>query len=133
MNVTDEEWQKRWPSFTRKEMACRETDIEGVTESLMDTLQALRDIVGKPFVITSGYRSPKHSVEKAKKSPGAHSKGLAVDIACRGQLAFDIVESATKVGFTGIGISQQGANRFIHLDICREGDIGAPRPWLWSY
>jgi len=47
---------------------------------LLECLQKLRDRVGRPIIITSGYRTPKHNkkIKGAKKS--YHLKGMAADI-----------------------------------------------------
>ena len=122
----------KWPHFTAKEMACRETGEEGIGHELMCLLSTVRKLCGFPFVITSGYRSLSHPVEAAKiragKEPGTHHQGIAVDIAISGDQAFTLLRHAIWCGFTGIGIKQSGphAKRFIHLDM-RE------KPALWSY
>ena len=61
-----------------------------------------------------------------------HATGLAVDILCRGTEAYKIITNACDYGFTGIGVSQKGDNRFIHLDIATHAD-GKQRPTVWSY
>ena len=104
----------------------------------MDKLQRLREAVGKPLVITSGYRSPDHPIEAAKladaKPPGSHTSGKAVDVACERVFAFQVLFAAVKLGFTGLGVQQSGAKRFLHLDIIGPGDgFHVPRPALWSY
>tara|TARA_Y100001963_G_scaffold63579_1_gene88565 strand:+ start:994 stop:1293 length:300 start_codon:yes stop_codon:yes gene_type:complete len=99
-----------------------------MNEDFMDSLQAMREQVG-PMQITSGYRCPKHGIEILKKAPGSHSKGVAVDVACRGQGAFNVLRAALEQGMVGIGVSQQGDSRFIHLD-----QLSASyRPTIWSY
>jgi len=98
-------------------------------------LEVLRAITQLPLRITSGYRHPtKHRIERKKKKPGAHSYGVAVDIACKGADAFRIMAAAPLAGFTGIGISQRsGQPRYIHVDWWGEFDEKAPRPMVWSY
>ena len=98
-------------------------------DSFLVLLQQLRDELGEPIKITSGYRDPTHSIEASKEAPGVHTRGLACDIACDGQMAFRVVQIAIKLGFTGIGIKQKGHGRFIHLDTY----TGTPRPNIWSY
>jgi zinc D-Ala-D-Ala carboxypeptidase len=39
---------------------------------------------------------------------------------------------ALEQGFTGIGVSQKGAIRFIHVDDLPDAP-GQPRPTIWSY
>ena len=54
---------------------------------------------------------------------------------CSGHKAFEIVKLAMELGFTGIGVKQNGihAKRFIHLDTMPKKSITSPRPWIWSY
>ena len=50
-------------------------------KATMDRLQLLRSHYGSPLTVTSGYRSPLHSIEAAKTTgPGSHATGRAVDI-----------------------------------------------------
>jgi hypothetical protein len=55
-------------------------------------------------------------------------EGLAVDVLCRGQKALTIVETAIRLGFTGVGISQKKGQRFVHLDV-----KPTESKRLWSY
>jgi uncharacterized protein YcbK (DUF882 family) len=104
----------------------------------MDKLQKLREAVGKPLTITSGYRSIDHSIEAAKiadgKPAGSHTTGKAVDVACERGFAYQVLFAAVKLGFTGIGVQQSGSRRFLHLDTVGVDDnFHVPRPALWSY
>jgi uncharacterized protein YcbK (DUF882 family) len=102
-------------------------------KTTMDRLQLLRSHYGSPLTITSGYRSSRHSIEAAKKAPGSHARGRAVDVACAGVDAFEVLTEALAVGFTGIGVKQKGEHRFLHLDDLGLGEHTAPRPTIWSY
>jgi zinc D-Ala-D-Ala carboxypeptidase len=115
MLITD--WDK-YPNFSKSEFDCTFTGDNLMQAEFMDKLQELRTLYGKPMVVTSGYRSPKHPIEAHKSQPGMHSTGLACDIGCNGQDAYTILKIALSLGFTGIGISQKaGLPRFIHLDL----------------
>ncbi len=126
--------------FTADEFWCRCGQCTANAKMDMDFIAALddlRDVCGFPFVITSGYRCLQHPREIAKALPGAHTLGVAADIACYGSRAFTLLEcvlekDAGRGGF-GIGIAQKGdiETRFIHLDMRADGK--APRPWIWSY
>ncbi len=130
-----DEWGE-WPNFSYAEMSCKETGANDMKVSFMDSLQRLRHVCGFPFVVSSGYRSLLHSVEKAKKSPGAHTLGKAVDILVSGEEAFRLLSLAmsSDSGFFGVGIAQRGPHdkRFIHLDGLIDEE-GFPRPFVWSY
>jgi zinc D-Ala-D-Ala carboxypeptidase len=129
MKLTAETWPTdRWRNFSFKEMSCQHCGECDLNEDFMDDLQTMREFVG-PMKITSGYRCPEHPIEKAKKAPGSHSKGLAVDVACRGQGAFNVLRAGVEQGMFGIGVSQMGDHRFIHLDQLN----AAYRPSVWSY
>jgi uncharacterized protein YcbK (DUF882 family) len=95
----------------------------------MSKLQQLRNAYGKPMAITSGYRCPEHPIEVKKVTPGAHSSGLACDVAVQGNDAYHLLKLAFGLEFTGIGVQQKGGGRFIHLDTMRS----PPRPNVWSY
>jgi len=118
-----------YPNFSEAEFKCSHTGKCEMDEAFMDALQTLRTIYDKPMTITSGYRDPTHPIEAKKDKPGAHATGRAADIACDGQAAYDIMQIAFELGFTGIGVSQKGNGRFIHLDTIE----GGPRPNVWSY
>ena len=135
----DEKWPtKRWPNFYPGEFRCSTSGETWVNLPFIDLLQHLRVSVGFALPISSGYRSIFHPIEKAKtdagKQPGAHITGCAADLLVSGDKAWAVVNKATSLGFTGIGISQAGPHntRFIHLDTLPNGD-GQPRPTVWSY
>ena len=125
--------EDRWPNFAHRELACSETGECEMGEAFMDRLQLLRNHYGHALRITSGYRSPAHSIEAGKKAPGTHAKGRAVDIACAGVDAYDILAEALVCGFTGIGVKQKGEHRFLHLDDLGYGEHSVPRTSIWSY
>lgn len=97
----------------------------------MERLQALRTVLERPLTICSGYRCDAHN--KRVGGGPAHALGKAADIACSGETARLVIDTATD--FSGVGIQQRGdhATRFIHLDMLADGEGGAPRPWIWSY
>ena len=125
------QWDKaRWPHFTIAEFACKGSGRLLVDPVLLDKLETLRAALGEPLIVTSGYRSPVYNAQVSHTGAvGPHTTGKAVDISIRGADALKLVGSAIQAGFTGVGVSQKGATRFIHLDL-----MGGPsRPMIWSY
>lgn len=118
--------------FTDSELSCSHCQKNDMNVQFMDKIVALREELGFPFIVTSGFRCPEHPVEERKASPGAHSSGHALDIAIAGKDAYRLLEAALGADFTGIGVNQKGKARFIHLDDI-ENSSGRPRPWVWSY
>lgn len=124
--MSEVQWGK-YPNFRKEEFNCKCGCGENrMRPEFMDRLQALRSAYGKPMIITSGYRCPKHPVEAAKVMPGMHSTGLAADIGVSGAEAVQVLRLAFDAGFRGVGVQQKGNGRFIHVDL-RE------TPTVWSY
>jgi len=121
-----------WKNFRLEEFACKHCGKNKIEHELVDKLQSLREDLGFPFIISSGYRCKEHPIEARKSKPGTHAEGIAVDIACSHKQALQIVSVAEGYGFTGIGVNQKGNGRFIHLDISK-AEASRPRPHIWSY
>ena len=115
--------------FSRSEFSCQYTGENKIEDSLLLKIDELRERCGFPFIITSGYRSLAHPIERAKKTnTGTHAQGIAADIkVIDGVQRFKIVEEAIKMGFTGIGV----ASNFVHVDI-RSLDTNES-PVMWTY
>jgi zinc D-Ala-D-Ala carboxypeptidase len=110
--------------FKYSDFDCQETGENEMSVEFIHRLDELRAACGFPFYITSGYRSPSHSIEKRKSKPGTHAQGIAADIAVSGGVQRRaVVEKALEMGFKGVGV----AKGFVHVDI-RE-----TTPVLWCY
>lgn len=116
--------------FTEDEMRCKETGELDMDPDFMNALWVLRDMYGKPIIVTSGYRSPDHSVEAAKAKPGEHTLGLAADIYVPKEDAFEVIFYAYLAGFTRLGIGDDFG--FIHLGMATEAEDGFPET-VWTY
>lgn len=123
------------PYFTEDEMRCQCGCLQdGMSDTFMEKLTALRQDWGQPMTVSSGYRCVNHPIEARKDKPGAHASGRAADILIAGEDAYNFMCAALGHGFTGIGVNQTGSwgSRFIHLDDLQSDD-GFSRPTLWSY
>jgi uncharacterized protein YcbK (DUF882 family) len=103
-------------------------------EAFVQKLDALRELLGHPLVISSGYRCPEHNrVVSTTGLDGPHTTGLAADLRCYGAEAWKLLSGAMRLEFRGIGVSQRSGDvgaRFIHLDMMPAGEL---RPRVWSY
>lgn len=118
------DWTK-WPNFHQRELACKCCQQVLVQPVMMDSLQALRQRIGYPLRINSGYRCPKHNKAVGSVSTN-HTGGWAADILCKsGGLRYDILSEAPRLGFTRIGIHGE----FIHLDM----NPNMPAKIAWFY
>lgn len=118
-----------WHYFHIDEFKCKHCGDNKMAFDFITKLDALRREVGFPLRVTSGYRCPVHNQNVSTTGPnGPHTTGRAVDLDVRGANALKLIEAALKAGFTGVGVQQKGATRFIHLDDLTDG-----RPMIWSY
>ena len=111
--------------FRLEEFNCTHTNLNRMDEAFLVKLDELRERVGFPFIITSGYRDATHPAEVVKSAPGTgtHCQGIAADIAVsNGVERMNIVHEALKMGFS-IGV----ARTFIHVD------ARTTTPVLWTY
>ena len=127
------------PHFSTYELVCRcgrpDCEQRGMHEDFMTRLELLRAELGMPLVLNSAYRCPTHNAAVSTTGRnGPHTTGRAVDIAISGKPVVALLAAALSLGFTGIGLKQDGAamaGRFVHLD-----DLTAPaypRPRVWTY
>lgn len=130
--VTRWHWE---PFFRPDEFRCRcACNSIAIETEFMDRLWDLRVAFDRPMVVSSGYRCPSRNQLVSSTGPGGpHTTGSAADIAIFGPDAFDLTRLAFLHGFTGIGIAQRGATRFVHLDTLPPGGLHHPRPRIWSY
>jgi uncharacterized protein YcbK (DUF882 family) len=99
--------------FKIEDFNCKETSENEMSPKFLERLDELRHRCGFPFIITSGYRSPRHSVEKRKAKAGTHTQGIASDIrVVGGYERYVIQKHAYAMNFTGIGVHKD----FIHVD-----------------
>ena len=101
--------------FAPLRLCCSHCGKEGVKPDALVLLNALRIIVGRPIRLTSAYRCKDHPIEVLKDKPGQHNKGHAFDLYFGPDEALknDIMETAPKLGFLGIGVY----DTFIHIDL----------------
>ena len=74
-----------------------------IDKRLVDVLDAIRERVGEPVHITSGYRCPAHSAEVGGMSNSQHVQGTAADIYVNGVSVEDLAQLAEACGADGIG------------------------------
>ena len=111
--------------FALSEFSCQETNQNEMKDEFLKKLDLLREACGFPFIITSGYRSTNHTIERDKPNGGGtHTQGIAADIrALSGAERYTLIKHALALGFTGVGV----AKSFVHVD------IRTTVPVMWTY
>lgn len=101
-------------NFKLSEFACKDGSEEIVLDmELVWKLQQLRDKLGVPIKIVSGYRNPEYNKKVGGVRNSQHVLGKASDIIVKGMDSVELSRHAKMVGFTGIGIYQT----FLHVDV----------------
>lgn len=124
-----------WPNFTPREMADRKTGELYLDIAFMNWLQDLRQLYGRPMIISSGYRTSTHQKTlPGGRSTGSHVDGMAADIGVYGEHAWELQKMAYAMDVLGVGVSQTGnyRSRYLHLDRWTTAPEGT-RPNCWSY
>jgi len=111
----------RWPDFSPEEIACRGSGALLINEVALDALQALRDRLGRPIIVTSAYRSPLHNRRVGGEPDSRHLDGAAFDIAMVNHDPAAFEAAAREVGFEGFGFYPRSG--FMHID------LGPAREW----
>ncbi|MBW1973481.1 MAG: DUF882 domain-containing protein [Deltaproteobacteria bacterium] len=89
-----------------------------VDPDLIEALQKLRDLIGLPINITSGYRCKKHNREIGGTKGSYHLKGKAADIYVTNLHPTKLYEKAKEIeAFKNGGIGIYLDEGFIHVDV----------------
>jgi len=110
---TKDENRRLTVHFTVDEFRCPCCGIAIVTLPLLRLLERLRDLVGEPLIITSGYRCPKHNAEVGGAPDSLHMAGCAADIRCDAVEPRKLAQLAGRVGFFGVLVYKDG---HVHVD-----------------
>jgi len=130
------------PNFHEREFACKDalrgktnppfcngSVGKGISQELVNGLQQVRDKVGKPILVTSGYRCPAYNASlSGAASQSKHMKGTAADIRVDGMTSEQLMKVVEELNlFTGRGLYPgQG---FVHVDV-RNGLHGSVTRWV---
>lgn len=94
--------------------------------AFVQKLDAIREEVGFPLIVTSGYRTPEHNAKVGGVADSSHTKGVAVDLAAPTEAAkHAIAAAAIRQGISRIGWGRT----FIHLDVDPQKTQGI----TWGY
>lgn len=101
------------PNFSLHEFECRHCGAVMVDPELVRRLQLARDRIGRPLVVTSGYRCPEHNRAVGGAANSQHLLGNAADIVCQDltvRQLYDTLEPLFPEGGMGLYSS------FVHVD-----------------
>ena len=101
--------------FRLREFECPCCRCVQVAPGLVCRLEALRELWGKPIVITSGYRCPEHNVWVKGSPKSLHMRGQAADVAVPFEEQEAVMAMARKADFSSV--IPYGKRNFMHLAV----------------
>lgn len=105
--------------FKVKEFACKDgSQVVFIDDYLCTVLDILRNKIGKPIIVTSGYRTPEWNAKCSGAKYSYHMRGMAADIKVNGMKAKELAEKLDEIVPDGCGIIVY--NGWVHFDV-RDG------------
>lgn len=102
-------------NFIVREFACQDgSDAVLIDLDLVAILQAIRDTLGAPITITSGYRTVSHNASVGGAQNSYHTLGRAADIVVSGKTTAEVAACAESAG--ALGILRYVTDGFVHID-----------------
>lgn len=86
-----------------------------IDKRLVDVLDRIRERLGVPITVNSGYRCPEHNAEVRGVSDSQHVLGTAADVTYDGIDVDTLAEIAEECGADGIG--KYYHQDFVHVDV----------------
>lgn len=102
--------------FKVKEFACRDgSRVVFIDDYLVSILDILRNQVGKPVIVTSGYRTPGWNAKCGGATQSYHMRGMAADIQVSGMSSKELAKKLNEIvpGECGIVVYKY----WVHLDV----------------
>lgn len=113
-------------NFNLSEFACKCCgESLGVDRDMVNKLQRIRDVYGKPMIVTSGIRCDKQNKEAGGTMDSEHLTGEGVDISCQYSADRYILVGLALQYFDRVGIGKD----FIHMGV----SASKPQGVLWDY
>lgn len=102
--------------FKVKEFACKDgSKAVFIDKYLVDILDILREKIGKPVIITSGYRTPEWNAKCGGAKYSYHIRGMAADIRVDGMSAKQIANKLNAIIPEECGIIVYES--WVHFDV----------------
>lgn len=102
--------------FKVKEFACRNgSQVVFIDDYLYSVLEILRNKLGKPVIITSGYRTPEWNAKCGGAKYSYHMRGMAADIRVNGISPKELANKLNEIVPDNCGIIVY--NNWVHFDV----------------
>lgn len=98
---------------------CGKLPESGMDRRLLEVLEKLRERLGEPLIVSSGYRCPiKNAQTPGAASQSYHLKGMAADVYVRSNRSvYEIRDLAFECGADTACAYPPGMGEFVHIDM----------------
>lgn len=111
-------------NFSQSEFACHHCGEVTLNWKLILSLQQLRNRIGQPIYVTSGFRCAIHNRNVGGAPHSLHLQGMAADIRVVGMSVSELANHAREIPFLrGVGVYP--SRGFVHVDV-----RGTPLRWI---
>ena len=112
-------------NFKFEEFQCRHCGENKIQQVVLELCQKIRDFVGRPIIITSGYRCPEHNRKIGGVPNSSHVKGLSANLKCSigAEALYIAIQSLYDLGEIQELKSCYYKKTFVHVD-CDCGQKG---------
>lgn len=101
--------------FKVKEFACKDgSQVVFIDSYLVSILDILRNKIGKPVIINSGYRTPEWNAKCGGAKYSYHMRGMAADIRVNGMSPKELANKLNEIVPDECGIIVY--NAWVHID-----------------
>lgn len=102
--------------FKVKEFSCRDgSQVVFIDDYLVSILDILRNKIGKPVIINSGYRTPEWNAKCSGAKYSYHMRGMAADIRVNGISPKELANKLNEIVPDECGIIVY--NAWVHFDV----------------
>jgi len=105
--------------FNLKEFECPCCNAVMLRPDLVELLEKIRKEIGKPIIVNSGYRCPKHNEEVGGKPHSYHLLGLAADVRIKNFSPVELGRVAHEAGAPTVIVYRYRG--FVHIDVREKG------------
>ena len=109
-------------NFKLKEFKSRTNPAVFISRELIEVLQSIRNKLGSPININSGYRTQEHNKSVGGSINSAHLIGCAADISSPTVKAVEIARIAYALYGKKIAIGLHTKENYVHIDIIYRGN-----------
>ena len=109
-------------NFVSTEFKSRTYPVIFIDTELVKILQGIRNALGKPINVSSGFRTETHNKSVGGSKNSAHLMGKAADIWVAGTSARDVARIAAALYGRTIAIGCHEKENYVHIDIVYAGN-----------